>query len=272
MALLLAPWLTVVPPSQAQDLEQERRAFADWLVTAPLSPYAAIALQPVGRGLLLGPDTADIPLAGFAAARAEESRGSLRFRQAGAERTLPRNRPIAIGQYHLLASGVPGRMLLAVFGPVRDPKPPSYYPLAPGYSFTGALEPAERRGRFRTLGLDGAETEAVEAGFFTITVAGVATRLRVYRIGSADDEEAELQVFFRDGTNGKTTYPAGRFVILEPAGPGRFRLDLNRARNPFCAYRSVFPCPAPWPGNVIAAEVPVGEQYHNQANGGPSAP
>jgi len=272
LATACVAWLAAAGPVRAQDLEGDRRAFADWLLTAPLSPYAAVALQPVGSGIVIGPDTADIPLTGFPAARAEESRGSLVLRQSGSTRVLPRNRPIAIGRYHLLASGSPGRMLLAVFGPVRDPRPPRYYPPAGGWSFTGALAPPERRGRFRTLGLDGAETEAIEAGFFTVPVAGTVVRLRVYRIGAADDEEAELQVFFRDSTNGRTTYPAGRFVALDPAGAGRFRLDFNRARNPFCAYRSVFPCPAPWPGNTIPASVTAGEQYANDHSGGSAAP
>jgi uncharacterized protein (DUF1684 family) len=50
-------------------------------------------------------------------------------------------------------------------------------------------------------------------------------------------------------------------VSLAPLGNGKFLLDFNRARNPFCAYSSVFPCPAPWPGNTIAARVEAGETY-----------
>jgi uncharacterized protein (DUF1684 family) len=75
------------------------------------------------------------------------------------------------------------------------------------------------------------------------------------------EDEAEMQVFFRDSTNGRGSYPAGRFVTLDPAGSGRYRLDLNRARNPFCAYNTVFPCPPPWPGNSIPAAIAAGERY-----------
>ena len=58
------------------------------------------------------------------------------------------------------------------------------------------------------------------------------------------------------------TYPAGRFVALTPAGGGRYRLDFNRARNPFCAYSSAYACPAPWRGNALPARIAAGEQYH----------
>jgi uncharacterized protein (DUF1684 family) len=66
---------------------------------------------------------------------------------------------------------------------------------------------------------------------------------------------------FRDETNGRGSYPAGRFVSLSPIADGRYRLDFNRARNPFCAYSSAYPCPAPWRGNAIPAPVPAGERY-----------
>jgi len=38
-------------------------------------------------------------------------------------------------------------------------------------------------------------------------------------------------------------------------------LDFNRARNPSCAYNTVFPCPAPWPGNALRRPIRAGERY-----------
>ena len=88
------------------------------------------------------------------------------------------------------------------------------------------------------------------------------------RIPTGEDE-SELEIYFRDATNDQGTYPAGRFVSLVPAGEGRYRLDFNRARNPFCAYSSAFPCPAPWRGNTIEGKVEAGEKY---LGGGLDAP
>jgi uncharacterized protein (DUF1684 family) len=91
----------------------------------------------------------------------------------------------------------------------------------------------------------------------------------VRRIPTPRTEESELEIYFRDGTNGRGTYPAGRFVTLVPEVDGRYRLDFNRARNPFCAYSTAYPCPAPWPGNTVPAPVRAGERY---SGGGLSAP
>jgi Protein of unknown function (DUF1684) len=260
----VAPLLWVafpVSPLASQSLVRERAEYTSWLATGPFSPYAALALQPIGPGVALGPASADIPLPGFPAAQVIEERGLVFLQQHGGRRALPRNRPVTIGDYRLLAAGVPGRSQLVVYGTPRGVSPPSYYAAAAGLSFTLPLEQTDRRGAFRTLGPDGLETEASEAGFLTLPLPGGGVRLRVYRMSGGGEDEAELQVFFRDSTNGRGSYPAGRFVTLDPAGGGRYRLDFNRARNPFCAYNTVFPCPPPWPGNSIPATIAAGERY-----------
>jgi uncharacterized protein (DUF1684 family) len=121
----------------------------------------------------------------------------------------------------------------------------------------------------RVLALDGIETDAAEAGSVLVPIGGSPVRLRVRRIPTGFEGESELEIFFRDGTNAEGTYPAGRFVSLVPVGEGRYRLDFNRARNPFCAYSSAYPCPAPWRGNTIDTNVEAGEPY---LGGGLSAP
>ena len=127
--------------------------------------------------------------------------------------------------------------------------------------FLGALAPPEKRGTVKVLAVDGIETEASEAGTVTVRIGGVPTRLVVRRIPTTGTEESELEIYFRDATNSEGTYPAGRFVALLPEPEGRYRLDFNRARNPFCAYSTAYPCPAPWRGNAIAAPVRAGERY-----------
>lgn len=266
-SLACLAWLALVLPTvhgspltaQSTDLARDRAEYAAWLATAPFSPYAAVAMQPIGTGLVLGPSEADIPLTGVPVTRVLEERAALYLEQGGARRSLPRNRAVPLGNFRLFATGAPGRAQLVVYGAPRSPKPPAFYPPVSDLGFTVALDPPERRGAFRTLGLDGIETEASEAGFVNLPLHTGTVRLRVYRIG--EEDEAELLVFFRDSTNGHGSYPAGRFVTLDPAGSGRYRVDLNRARNPFCAYNTVFPCPPPWPGNGIPAAIAAGERY-----------
>jgi uncharacterized protein (DUF1684 family) len=109
--------------------------------------------------------------------------------------------------------------------------------------------------------VDGVETEAVDAGTVSVPIGGSRVRLRVLRVRTPGTDESELTINFRDGTNSGGTYPAGRFVELVPLTGGRYRLDFNRARNPYCAYNSAYPCPAPWRGNTIPAPVRAGERY-----------
>ena len=242
------------------DVAAERAAYRTWLRTAPNSPFAAIVLRPIGPGLTLGPKESDLPLDGLAPSRLEDGRLAM-LEEGGRRRPLPRHRAIPVGKYRLLVAGPPGRGTVTVFGPVKAPKEPAYYPYAARHAYEVRLVPPARARGQRLLSPDGTEVEATEAGTVTLTVGGERVTLRVMRFPVTGGEASDLEIYVRDGTNGHGTYPAGRFVTLLPAGRGMYRLDFNRARNAFCAYNTVFPCPAPWRGNLIEAPVEAGERY-----------
>jgi hypothetical protein len=264
LAALAAP----IPAQTPTDLTRERAAFAGWLRSAPVSPLAARVREPIGSGLRIGSVDSDIPLAGMPAHQMVERQGVVFLEGAGGSRPMPRGRPVRVGEYTLVVDGPPDRASLTVFGPERQAKTPEYFPYERALVFEGGLKPPGHAGQVRILTLEGTEVEADEAGSIELPVGGTRARLRVLQIPGAG-EESDLEIFFRDSTNGGETYPAGRFVSLLPTGGGRYRLDFNRARNPFCAYNSAYPCPAPWKGNVIAAPIRAGELYHG---GGLSAP
>lgn len=266
LVALTGPLASQGPPD---DLERERSEYTEWLATAPNSPLAAVAQQPIGSGIRLGPADTDVPLAGLAEHRVSERAGAVALEGPGGSRPLPVGRPVALGQFFVTSAGLPGRRVLTVFGPKRSEKTAEYYPYDPGLVFIGSMAPPERPDKVRVLALDGVETEAVEAGTVSVSIGGQTVRLRVRRIPTGGADESELEIYFRDGTNGEGTYPAGRFVPLVPLPDGRYRLDFNRARNPFCAYSSAFPCPAPWRGNTVGTKVEAGERY---LGGGLSAP
>jgi len=265
--LLLLPaalWSQGIPA----DLAEERASFSQWLATDPVSPRNAIARREVDTGLLLGPDSGDIPLPGVPEQRVTERDGRVLLQGPEGERVLPRGRPTSLAAFTLLADGAPGRTVLTVFQ-ARGGGKAAFYPYNPSLVFEGTLAPADPATKQRVLGVDGIEADAVEAGTVSVPVGGGSARLRVLRVRTPGTDESELTIFFRDGSNSAGTYPAGRFVELVPIGAGRYRLDFNRARNPYCAYNSVYPCPAPWRGNTIAAPVRAGEQY---LGGGLDAP
>jgi len=257
--ILLVP--TLAAAQGAAELGAERAEFARWLETAPGSPFAAVYHQPLRDALVFGPG-GEPGLEGLPAATLAQGLLRLTLRTADGTRTVPRNRDVALGdQWRLRVTGERGRSVVTVFGPLRDPQVPGWYPWDSAFVADGVLEAPARPASQRMLGLDGVDVEASLAGTWVGRVAGQDVRLTVYRMPEPGSEESELMIFFRDGTNGQGTYPAGRFLGLRPLGGNRHRADFNRARNPFCGYNGIFPCPAPWPGNGIAAPIEAGERY-----------
>jgi hypothetical protein len=199
-------------------------------------------------------------LAGIEQHRIYPNRGGFTIEGPGFKRPIGRGHPYRIARFALYLSGTGAGTVLTVFadGPRKDPA--GFYDYDASMVFTGPLLRPESQARVRVLASDGLEADATEAGTFVVPL-GDRTPLRVLRIPVAGGEESELEIFFRDSTNGTGSYPAGRFVSLIPAGDGKFRLDFNRARNPFCAYSSAYACPLPWRGNVVTAAVRAGERY-----------
>jgi uncharacterized protein (DUF1684 family) len=273
LAILALSWVASPGPAAAQGqaaVEQERRDFTEWLRSASLSPRRAVGIFPLGDGLSLGPPSAAIPLAGVAAARLAEHDGRILLRTSTAELQLARGRAARLGRWQLLVSGPPGRTAVTVFADaLKAGKQPAWSPYDPRAALLVTLVPPAAPGTLRVLAPDGVEVEATEAGTVAVNFGGRTQALRVLRLPGTSDEESELEIYFRDPSNGRTTYPAGRFVSLIPQAGNRYLLDFNRARNPFCAYNTAYPCPAPWRGNTLAVPVAAGERY---AGGGLSTP
>jgi hypothetical protein len=256
LVLLASPLNAQTPP----DLAVERSGYVAWLKEGANSPLSAVAQQKVGDGLRLGPPDSDIPLPGIDEHRVYPSGTGLVLESSGGKRPIARGGPHRIGEYALYLTGPHPGTVLTVFTGRPGKEPPGYYDYDASMVFVGPLIRSETRKQMRVLASDGIETEATEVGTFVVPLGG-GTSLRVLRIPVAGGDESELEIFFRDASNGEGTYPAGRFVSLHPLSKGQFRLDFNRARNPFCAYSSVYPCPAPWRGNTLPAAIRAGERY-----------
>jgi uncharacterized protein len=76
------------------------------------------------------------------------------------------------------------------------------------------------------------------------------------------EETAErLLVVFSDQTSGMETYGGGRYLsVPKPAGPGRMRLDFNKAYNPPCAFTAYATCLLPVRENQLPVSIHAGEQ------------
>lgn len=97
-------------------------------------------------------------------------------------------------------------------------------------------------------------------GQFRFDLEGQERTLTAYR---SDPDEERLWVPFRDGTSGEETYPAGRYLDLDPGDrtdDGRWVLDFNRAYSPFCAFSDAYECPLVPVENWLDVRVEAGEK------------
>ena len=65
---------------------------------------------------------------------------------------------------------------------------------------------------------------------------------------------------FKDLTNTKSTYGAGRYLDFTMADLDSPVLDFNYAYNPYCAYNPDFSCPIPPAENHLQVPIPAGEK------------
>ena len=106
--------------------------------------------------------------------------------------------------------------------------------------------------------------------------AGSVTRFRRFSVARFDGHELELYwleaygggVFlpFRDGTSGRETYGAGRYLLdtvkgADLGGGGdTVVLDFNFAFNPSCAWNDEWACPLAPPANRLDVRIEAGER------------
>ena len=84
---------------------------------------------------------------------------------------------------------------------------------------------------------------------------------KTIRLDGVLEEEGAQELFFivRDGTSGRETYAAGRFLYADLPRDGQIVLDFNKAYNPPCAFTPYATCPLPPPQNWMPVRVEAGE-------------
>ncbi len=109
--------------------------------------------------------------------------------------------------------------------------------------------------------VEGQESLYRKVGFFEFEVEALPQKIYAYR---RDDQHIHgppsLFIPFRDGTSGKTTYGAGRYIDLQVSPSGSYVLDFNEAYNPYCTYSPSYICPLPPRENWLMLDIPAGEK------------
>jgi len=133
--------------------------------------------------------------------------------------------------------------------------PLTYYEPNPDLVFTVTLESAD--GADVPVGTtDGTERIYRRVATVTLPIEGEETTLALYDTGHGG-----LFLPFRDGTSGKETYGAGRYLDLDPNQDGTVTIDFNLAYNPFCAYDDAYSCALPPHENWLSVPIRAGETY-----------
>lgn len=96
----------------------------------------------------------------------------------------------------------------------------------------------------------------VRAGRVHFEVDGQPVTLSVFK----DVERGRYFLPFRDGTSGKETYGAGRYLDPKARPDGTLVVDFNYAYNPYCAYSDGWSCPIPPLENFAKARIEAGER------------
>jgi uncharacterized protein (DUF1684 family) len=139
----------------------------------------------------------------------------------------------------------------------------SYFDYDPAYRVTARMERAEGE-RIELPGSAGCTFGATRFAKATFELSGDQRELGVYWL---EGYAGGLFLSFRDGTSGKETYGACRYLLdtvkgADLGGEGsELLLDFNFAYNPSCSYDPRWACPLAPPDNRLPIDVRAGERY-----------
>ena len=155
--------------------------------------------------------------------------------------------------------------------PEREVLPPlSYFPPDESYRVPAAAAawPPRRAARRHDADVDGQAAPQAAGRLARIQSEGTAALARRLHRGAATEmaDSHRLFVPFRDLTNGTETYPAGRYLDLDPTPTGLYDLDFNKAYNPYCAYNQRYDCPYPPAANRLKMPIRAGEKHARLGN------
>ena len=139
--------------------------------------------------------------------------------------------------------------------------PLEYFPIDSGWRVEAGLKRyAEPRSVAANTVIEGLGWNPVSPGILEFEKDGETYEIEPYLVGE------RLFLVFGDTTNGRGTYPAGRFLYADmPGDDGRTALDFNRAYSPPCAFNDFSTCPIASPRNRLPMAVKAGELYNEAA-------
>ncbi|OGS49903.1 MAG: hypothetical protein A3K65_02625 [Euryarchaeota archaeon RBG_16_68_12] len=137
----------------------------------------------------------------------------------------------------------------------------AYFPPNPTYRLTTKLIRYPKPEPITMVTSKGVPREMLKWGYFEFTIDGQIRRLQAYKsIPKPGEHEESLFVPFRDGTSGKESYGAARYLDLPIVRGEKYVLDFNLAYDPYCAYSDDYVCPFPPRENWLDLRIEAGEK------------
>jgi uncharacterized protein (DUF1684 family) len=146
--------------------------------------------------------------------------------------------------------------------------PLAYYPIEEAYAVPATLEPSADRARIQVPTSIGKLRDLEVVGTLKFSLKGQPLRLTAF-VEITEPRVNRLFVPFSDDTSGTETYPAGRYMELDPTPTGIYLVDFNIAYHPYCYYSPEYDCPFPPKENRLKVPIRAGEKMQQAASSTP---
>lgn len=151
-----------------------------------------------------------------------------------------------------------------------------WYPIDPHFCVFSTLHRYDHPDTVIVKGTKGEDRRELRYGYFEFVLPDTdgtprPVKLNVYKFTPYDGQRYvlyrdNLSVWFTDRTTGKDTYGVGRYVDVGSEVPDAnhvYRIDFNKAYNPYCAYSTMYSCAVPRKEDHLDVAVRAGEvTYH----------
>jgi uncharacterized protein len=138
----------------------------------------------------------------------------------------------------------------------------SYFDPDPSFRFEAKLQRYANPEAVMVATSKGTRRLFNRVGYFDLNIAGAQVRISAYQ--SAERDDPNLFLPFRDTTSGNESYGAARYLDLPVEHHDEYVVDFNYAYNPYCAYSEDYVCPLPPQENWLEVPISAGEKkYHD---------
>lgn len=142
-----------------------------------------------------------------------------------------------------------------------------FFPISENYIVNAQFVRTKKEKVFKMKTSTDRLPEYVKYGEFQFILDGIACKLNVYKnidLSQKPGYEDYLFLPFSDLSSGKETYIGGRYIDLRVQKGNTWKIDFNKAYNPYCAYNHRYSCPIVPLENDLSVSVLAGvKKFHD---------